>query len=293
MSPRALRAAVLGSPISHSKSPLLHSAAYRYLGLEADYTRIEVTEAQAAEFLRCAGPDFDGFSVTMPLKAAMVEQMTTVSDRVAVLGVLNTITVTRSGTGRVALSGENTDVEGITASMRQIAVAPTGPEPFAVLGAGGTAAAAVAAAADLGFSFVNVYARSPERAAAAVPLAHRFGLEAQIRTLDQLAGDLDQHRAGAVVSTLPARAADWLADELSAVADLPPLLDAAYDPWPSALARTWQSAGATVVSGVDMLLHQAVKQVELFTAATRSPAGQLSAAGRAEMVAAMRTAVQL
>lgn len=304
-----VRAAVLGSPINHSKSPQLHTAAYRFLGVDSEYTRIELTEAEAADFLRASAAQHTGFSVTMPLKSVMVDQMTTVSDRVRTLGVLNTIAVEHAVEHRSRLSdgeaglpglhGENTDVDGITAALGEAGLTlqqpggPHGADTFAVIGAGGTAAAAMAAAAELGFTAVRVYARAPERAASVDPLAHRLGLEAEVRRLDQLAPDLSTGRIAAVVSTLPPRAADSVAADISAFHQAPPLLDVAYDPWPSALAKSWRAAGGTVVSGMQMLLHQAVKQVELFTASTSRPAGELNPRDRAAMFAQMRAAVGL
>lgn len=295
-----VRAAVLGSPIAHSKSPQLHTAAYRFLGLDNAYTRIELTETEAADFLRTSAAQYTGFSVTMPLKSVMVEQMRTVSDRVSTLGVLNTITMER-GIGSAgdhspppALHGENTDVDGITQALR--AAGLTLEEPagtFSVIGAGGTAAAALAAAAELGFTTARVYARAPERAGSLGLLADRLGLDAQVRALEQLAADLTTGGTAAVVSTLPPRAADAVAAELADIGDPPPLLDVAYDPWPSALASSWQAAGGSVVSGMQMLLHQAVKQVELFTASTPRPAGELSRGDHAAMVGQMRAAAGL
>lgn len=303
-----VRAAVLGSPISHSKSPQLHTAAYRFLRVDSEYTRIELTEAEAAEFLRASAAQYSGFSVTMPLKSEMVSHMTTVSERVRTLGVLNTITVDdgketfaggSDGEGLPpVLHGENTDVDGITAALGEAGLRPHSPDghaagTFAVIGAGGTAAAALAAAAELGFSTVRVYARAPERAASVGPLAHRLGLATEVRRLDQVAADLITDPISAVVSTLPPRAADSVAADIAAFDHAPPLLDVAYDPWPSALASSWQAAGGSVVSGVQMLLHQAVKQVELFTASTSQPAGELNPADRAAMIGQMRAAVGL
>lgn len=295
-----VRAAVLGSPISHSKSPQLHTAAYRFLRVDSEYTRIELTEAEAAEFLRASAAQYSGFSVTMPLKSVMVEQMTTVSDRVSTLGALNTITVEHGigpggdHPGPPTLHGENTDVDGITQALREAGLKLDKPAgTFTVIGAGGTAAAALAAAAELGFSAARVYARAPERAGSLGTLAGRLGLDAQVRGLGQLVGDLLTGEIAAVVSTLPPRAADAVAAELTDLGHPPPLLDVVYDPWPSALASSWQAAGGSVVSGVQMLLHQAVKQVELFTASTSQPAGELNPADRAAMIGQMRAAVGL
>ncbi|MGO1549678.1 MAG: shikimate dehydrogenase [Nesterenkonia sp.] len=293
MSTAAMRAAVLGSPISHSKSPQLHAAAYHYLGADLIYSRIELGVEQAGEFLRENAEAFTGFSVTMPLKAVMVEKMSTVSERVRTLGVLNTITVERTDDGPPTLRGENTDVDGITAALRESGLQTAGGTSIAVIGAGATASAALAAAAEMGFSTARIYARSAQRAAAAAPLAHQLGLRSEVRALDQLPGDLTDPQVRAVVSTLPPRAADSLAAELRPFGRALPLLDVAYDPWPSALATGWKAAGGVVVSGMQMLLHQAVKQVELFTSCTSRPAASLSAAEHAELVQRMRAAVEL
>lgn len=289
------RAAVLGHPIGHSKSPLLHAAAYEHLGLEIDYTRIDLEETGVEGFLqkRTQEQSWLGWSVTMPLKAALVPHMAVISERVKTLGVLNTVIRQPSG----ALHGENTDVDGIVEALREAGLsrASTGAaaRPFGILGAGATAAAALAAAAELGFGRAVVYARSPERAASLQPVADALGIRVSFRSFTEFASAPDA--PAAVVSTLPPRAADGLASALGeegAVAGIP-LLDVAYDPWPSALALAWEWAGGTVVSGLVMLLHQAVRQVELFTAAAGRPAGGQSAQERAAMVRRMRTAVGL
>ncbi|WP_022872845.1 shikimate dehydrogenase [Nesterenkonia alba] len=297
------RAAVLGSPIQHSKSPALHSAAYRLLGVEIDYTRREVSEQTLPRFLSGEGaePGWVGWSVTMPLKAAMVEHMTTYSPRVKTLGVLNTVVIDHDADSR-RLHGENTDVDGILRALTEAELTAPGPtaaaarqsqRPFAVLGAGGTAAAALGAAAERGHREVVVYARSLQRAASAVPLAQRLGLECTLRELEAFPHDVAATSPAAVVSTLPPRAADPLAAALGTVTPGVPLLDAAYDPWPSQLAIAWENAGGQVASGLSMLLHQAVKQVELFTASTGHPAGELAATAHRQLVETMRTAIGL
>ncbi len=287
------RAAVLGHPIGHSKSPLLHGAAYAHLGLDIGYTRIDLEEPGVEEFLaaRHGEQGWLGWSVTMPLKAATVPHMAVVSERVKTLGVLNTVIRQPSG----ALHGENTDVDGIVEALREArpsqAEGAAGPS-FGILGGGATAAAALAAAAELGFSEAVVYARSPERAASLQPVAEALEVAVSFRTFTQFAEELDG--LGAVVSTLPPRAADGLTPALEDVQlGGVPLLDVAYDPWPSRLAQAWEGSGGAVVSGLVMLLHQAVRQVELFTAAAGQPAAEQSPADRAAMVRRMRTAVGL
>lgn len=307
----AARAAVLGSPIGHSLSPALHGTAYAHLGLAVDYTRREVDVAGLDAFVRSAdaeGPPWLGWSVTMPLKAAMVEHMDAVSQRVRTLGVLNTV-VHRDGRRR----GENTDVDGIVAALRE--AHPAGFDEdgdFVIVGAGATAAATLAAAAELGFFEVRCHARAPERAESLRPVAEALGLRLRTLPLTDLVADLagggEHPGPAAAVSTLPPGAADGLAAQLAGeptgqstaqsrgsrptTAGVP-LLDVAYDPWPSALATAWEARGGVVVSGLAMLLHQAVAQVDLFTAGTPRPAADEPPASRAAMVAAMREAVGL
>ncbi|MCO1339576.1 hypothetical protein BJH93_11835 [Kocuria polaris] len=261
-SPR--RAAVIGNPIGHSKSPVLHAAAYAALGVEISYDALVADPQDApglASRLREDG-SWVGLSCTMPMKSALVAEMDEVSDRVARLGVLNTVIVRDTAHG-VQLVGENTDVDGIVRSLGL--ESGSARNRLAVLGAGGTAAAAVAAAAQLGFSAVDFIVRDAGRAATAVDLAVGYGLEA--RALDAAAAGGQLNRYDAAVSTLPPRAADSLVPALLASSPRAgtPLLDVAYDPWPSALALAWAAAGGRVVDGLSMLVHQAAEQALLFS----------------------------
>ncbi|GER22181.1 shikimate 5-dehydrogenase [Zafaria cholistanensis] len=261
------RAAVFGRPIGHSRSPVLHRAAYALLGLDIGYTAVEGGEEEApriAAMLR-SEPGWRGGSFTMPLKHVMVPLMDTVSDRVARLGVLNTVVVSRDGTGQVRLHGENTDVAGIVRALRDAGT--TRLSRAAVLGAGGTAAAATEALAQLGAASLDYVVRTPARAAGVLALAADLGLEARAVSAEEAGARLGEY--GAVVSTLPPHAADGMVGALrvDTVPARTPLLDVAYDPWPSVLAAAWEAAGGRVVSGLSMLVHQAVEQVRLFSGA--------------------------
>ncbi|WP_310173164.1 shikimate dehydrogenase [Enteractinococcus fodinae] len=259
-----MHAAVLGSPIAHSKSPDMHRALYEHLDLPIDYDRIEVTLDQAADFMASLPQRYGstqrlvGFSVTMPLKNALVPHMTTLSERVERLGVLNTVVFDESGQTR----GYNTDVDGIRLALMQAGYQPSRGGTMAILGAGGTATAAVAAAADMGLDAVVLYVRNAQRAAEASAVATRFGLAVEIKSLPEFVQESPTHQA--VVATLPAHAADSLAEHLPH-APLPPLLEVIYDPWPTALAQAWRATGSAVASGMDMLLYQGVEQAKLFT----------------------------
>jgi shikimate dehydrogenase len=263
----SLRAAVLGHPISHSKSPALHMAAYAKLGIDISYTAIDVTEAGLPAFMRevRGQPGWRGLSVTMPLKTAILSEVDEVRGVARILGVVNTVAFEDHG-DKARTVGYNTDVAGIVNAVRNAGIAAT---PAAVvLGGGGTAASAVAALKDLGTDRVQVFVRDTARATEARAAAAGVDLAIDVRPLTEAASAM----AGAdvVISTLPPRAADGLADELanelaSAGTGTGVLLDVAYDPWPSRLAAVWQGGGGSVVPGLEMLLYQAVEQVRLFS----------------------------
>ncbi|MDF9750648.1 shikimate dehydrogenase [Arthrobacter sp. ES3-54] len=270
-----LRAAVLGHPVSHSKSPALHRAAYAHLGLDIAYSAIDVTEAALPDFMRQvrdearADGSWRGLSVTMPLKSAMVAEVDEVRGVGRALGVVNTVAFEpdAGSADQTQLVGYNTDVAGIVNALRHAGAAPA---PTAViLGGGGTAAAAVAALKELGAATADVFVRDPSRAGEARAASAALAVPVQVLPLAGAAAAVAA--ADVVISTLPPRAADALAaelaDALAAKLTGSPgvLLDVAYDPWPSQIAAVWQEAGGTVVPGLEMLIYQAVEQVRHFT----------------------------
>ncbi|MDR6987151.1 shikimate dehydrogenase [Paenarthrobacter nitroguajacolicus] len=258
------RAAVLGHPISHSKSPALHTAAYAKLGADIEYSAIDVTVERLPAFMESLRGDdsWCGLSVTMPLKSAMVKEVDDVRGAGADLGVINTVVFEHDG-GLVRRVGYNTDVAGIVEAVRYAGVA-SAPHA-AILGGGGTSAAAVAAVKELGGSHVDVFVRDAGRAGDAEAAAAAVGISVSVRPLTEAATAV----AGAdlVISTFPPRAADMLADELAALPGTGAgvLLDVAYDPWPSSLAEVWHRQGGAVVPGLEMLMYQAAEQIRRFS----------------------------
>ena len=243
-----MRAAVLGSPVAHSLSPALHTAAYAALGLAGwRYDRHECDEAALPGFVAGLGPEWAGLSLTMPLKRAALEVADEVAPLAAATGAANTL-VLRDGR-RVA---HNTDVAGIVAALDGV---PRGGRAV-VLGAGGTAQAALAALRDLGIDDVTVLVRDAARTGELRAAAERLGVAP--RVVAGLPGGAGAVMDGAdvVVSTLPRGGADGLVARAGVV------LDVVYSPWPTAFAA---AATGRVVSGLEMLLHQAVAQVELMT----------------------------
>ncbi|MET9215783.1 MULTISPECIES: shikimate dehydrogenase [unclassified Nocardia] len=249
------KAAVLGKPIAHSRSPQLHLAAYRALGLDWTYERVECSAEQLPGLVDGLGPEWVGLSVTMPGKEAALAHADTRTDRAVLVGSANTLVRTEAG-----WLADCTDVDGVLGALRGGGVDRV--REGVVLGAGGTARPALLALAELGAESVTVVARDAGRARDALELAERLGLA--VSTIDFEADALATvcATAGAVVSTIPADAAAAVADRVAAA---PVVLDAIYNPWPTPLAAAVAAAGHTVVSGLQMLLNQAYGQVELFT----------------------------
>ncbi len=249
-----MRLAVLGSPIAHSKSPVLHRAAYDVLGLDWKYTAIEVGAGGLADFLAACGPDWRGLSLTMPLKREALPLLAEVEPVAAQVGAVNTV-LFRDG----ARIGFNTDVYGVQQALRDLGTPR--PDTVLLLGAGATASSVVAAVHGLGATRIVIGARTPAKAGAAIELATRLGIAASAHELDTAVEEA--HDADVVVSTLPGDVALNL--ELpTELRESVPLFDVAYAPWPTAIARSWEAVGGTAASGLGMLLHQAIRQVRIF-----------------------------
>lgn len=260
------RVAVLGHPVDHSLSPVLHRAAYAALGLDDwSYERRDVTADALPGVVAGLDPSWTGLSLTMPLKQAVLALLDHVEPLAAAVGAVNTVLLQPSGRARL-LVGANTDVYGIVTALREAAGAEHAIDgPAVVLGAGATAASAVAAFGELGHTEPVVVARSPGRAGAVLRAASRMGVTVTLRPWDRAARLLAG--AGVVVSTVPAGAADDVAAALVPLAPTPGrlLLDVVYEPWPTPLAIAWTAAGGSVAPGWAMLLHQAAEQVRLMT----------------------------
>lgn len=247
--------AVIGSPIAHSQSPALHLAAYRVLGLDWQYSAIEVDEPELAGFLNARGRELRGLSVTMPLKTELV-RLADVVDPVARLATAANTAIWTDG----ALQVFNTDVAGIQRALAEHGVQAL--QHAVLLGGGATAGSALIALAELGVESVDVRLRNVRKAGPLIELGRQLGVMVLVDELQPERAERAPDPADALLSTLPAHAADAFAAEY---ADCAPLLfDVAYAPWPSLLAQTAQRGGATVLSGLEMLLQQALIQVRIF-----------------------------
>ena len=255
MTPR--RAAVLGSPVRHSLSPLLHRTAYDVLGLSAwRYDAYDVDAAGLAGFLDGLDGSWAGLSLTMPLKAAVLTLLDRSSDLVRAVGGANTVLLQPDGR-----RGENTDVPGLVAALRERGIDGVGWA--CVLGGGATAAAALACLRALGETTPTVLVRDAGRTAGLREAARRLAVQPQVDEWSD-AGVEAVAQAELVVATTPPGSTDALAQRLpDRVAGT--LFDVVYDPWPTPLAAAWRDRGGKVIGGLDLLVHQAALQVELMT----------------------------
>ena len=264
---------MLGSPVGHSLSPVLHRAAYEALGLAGwRYDRVECDEAALPALVGGLGPEWVGLSLTMPLKRKALELADEISPLAAEVGAANTLLL--GGVPSGGRRAENTDVAGLLAALREAGLRRVGRS--VLLGAGGTAQAALAALRELGDPSPRVLVRDPGRAGGLLAAADRLGVRPVV---SGGLPDTPLPDADLVISTLPAGAADAVAVQAGGWAPGTVVLDAVYAPWPTRFAAAAADAGCQVVGGLAVLLHQAVAQVELMT-------------GRPAPIVAMRAALE-
>ncbi|MGN0064399.1 MAG: shikimate dehydrogenase [Nocardioides sp.] len=248
------RCGVLGDPIEHSLSPVLHRAGYKALGLDWTYDAHRVPSGGLAGFFAGLDDAWRGLSLTMPLKREAMALVDEVDAHGSLSGAVNTVVLDQ---GR--LLGANTDVPGAVAAIRERVAGEV--RTGVVLGGGATATSTGLALCDLGASEVTVVVRDPARARETVEAisAHPSRPVVRVDLLDAAGA----FRADVVVSTVPAAAqGELLVDRC---AEVPAVFDVIYHPWPTPLARSAEQSGRTLVGGLDLLVHQAVLQFELFT----------------------------
>ena len=277
-----MRCAVLGSPIAHSLSPALHRAAYDHLSLDWSYEAVEVDSSGLERFLDGLDVTWRGLSLTMPLKRTVVPLVDSLDDWSRLSGVANTVLL---ADGR--RQGCNTDIPGAMAALAERVHDPLRSAVLrsaVVIGGGATAASVLLALAELGCTTARVLVREPARAEETVVAvsAHPRAPEVSVGTIAE-SGPLT---ADIAVSTVPADA--QTPRLVAACAEVPVVFEVIYDPWPTPLARAAQDSGRRLVSGLDLLAHQAVIQVELMTGRA-VPVDLVRDAGRAELA---RRAVQ-
>ena len=261
------RLAVLGSPIAHSKSPRLHAAAYAVLGLDWRYEALDVREDELARVLAALGTEWRGLSLTMPLKRAVLDLVAVRDPIVDRLGLANTVVLGRQP------KLFNTDVAAIRTVLEDVSTVSR----VVVIGGGATAASALEAVRERGAAARVVVARDPQKAAVALG-------ELATEVVGFAAGETRLASADVVVSTLPGTAP---APPMPPRVPGTPLLDVAYDPWPTATGAAWTAAGGRLLHGLDMLIEQAMGQIRVFLSGHPNEALPHEAAVRSAMRAAV------
>ncbi|GAB3079727.1 shikimate dehydrogenase [Nocardioides zeae] len=270
------RCAVVGDPVEHSLSPVLHRAAYAALGLtDVTYDAVRVPAGGLTAHVAGLGPGWRGLSVTMPHKREALALADRRTPLAVAAGGANTLVL-----GPEGVQADNTDVPGAVAALRERGVTDVGRAT--VLGGGATAASTALALTELGARRLTVLVRSPERAAEAVAAvrAHPAAPAVDVVATDDVPAGLAL--GDVVVATVPV--AGQTPDLVALLAPAPVVFEVVYDPWPTPLAAAAAAAGATVVDGLDLLAHQALLQLEQFTGATVGVA-VMRDAGRAALAA--------
>jgi len=264
----ARRAAVLGSPVAHSLSPVLHSAGYRSLRLTSwSYAAHELRADQLVPWVSGLDATWRGLSLTMPLKEVAFSVATTVTETARVTGAVNTLVRRRDG----GWDAHNTDVRGVEAALAEVHHDGTAT----LLGGGATARSAVLALGSLGVERIRLAVRGEVR-----PETLRLAVHAGVAVeVVPLASWGSSYPGGLVVSTLPPAAGAAAAGALGTQRRRGTLMDVVYADWPTPLATAAAAAGLHVVSGLDMLVYQAAEQFRLFTG-EQPPVQAMYAAGR-------------
>ncbi|WP_062293396.1 shikimate dehydrogenase [Demequina phytophila] len=254
------RAGVLGHPIAHSLSPVLHRAAYASLGLEWEYDAYDVPSGGLASFVAGMDDAWAGLSLTMPLKVEALPLMDFTESMAKLVGAINTVLVQSVGGGR-QLVGANTDVWGIQAAFKEAGVSGAGSG--LIIGGGATATSALAAFGALGVTAPYVAVRSRGRAGGLLRAATKMGVTPRFVSLSDIPEVM--RLADVVMSTVPAEAGATVASSLSDIREGAALLDAIYHPLITPLGERFSALGGIRIGGERMLLHQAAEQVRLMT----------------------------
>ncbi|MEU5694605.1 shikimate dehydrogenase [Actinosynnema sp. NPDC020468] len=250
------QAAVIGSPVAHSLSPVLHNAAFEALGLTSwSYTRIECVANDVPALVHGLDESWAGLSVTMPNKRAALAVASVPTSRASLVGAANTLVPSEAG-----WVADCTDVDGVVGALR--ANGFTTGSTALLLGAGGTATAALVGLASVGVRSATLVVRSTARAGEAVDCAVRAGVELTLVPWHEADFGALASTSDVLVSTVPPAATEPVADELALA---PFALDVIYHPWPTPLALAVGKRGNALATGLDMLLHQAFGQSEQFT----------------------------
>jgi shikimate dehydrogenase len=241
-----IRAAVLGSPIAHSLSPKIHNKAFEILEISGEYQAIEVDENTFPTFFaENSEANWNGFSLTMPLKEIVLQASNQVDDRARRIDSANTLY--RLGDGWAVTSTDYSAFENLLSVDANANVA--------IIGGGGTARAAIGSL-NSKLKSVDVLLRNPARVQAMSTAAPDIKVKQC-----EMGTSLDSYDL--IIQTTPSGAFDQYVTNLNSTTGV--LLECLYKPWPTRLASRFAELGGTVISGKELLVEQALFQIELFT----------------------------
>jgi shikimate dehydrogenase len=263
------RAAVIGSPISHSKSPLIHGFWLQQLGIDGRYDAVEVLPENLSGFCaRLVQEDFIGINVTLPHKINIMDYMTDLTPRAAQVGAVNTVVVQADG----SLLGHNSDVSGFTLPLAKMGNFKG--KKAVVLGAGGAARAIAAGLATLGLGEIHIVNRSRDKASSLqtiVPVVdHSWAaIEAALEDAAILVNTTSLGMAGQSALSI----------DLAPLADGAVVNDIVYAPLETPLLVQARARGLRTIDGLEMLIGQAAEAFEYFfgQAPNRAADGELRA----------------
>lgn len=242
---------VVGSPIDHSLSPVLHEAAYQMLGLDFAYEKNEVAKGQLAGFLRAGG--FKALSVTMPLKQEAFALATSRSEEARLTQVVNSLVFSEG-----KWIGDNTDVFGLSKVFSKV----ENVEQIHIIGSGATTRSALLAISSIcPRASVIVSARNREALSDVIEFADSLGLVAEAKGLDLV----NVAESSLTLSLVPSGSMSefWKLFAESGATPKGMFFDVNYTPWPTEPARSWGVGNS--ISGLEMLIWQAIAQVRFFT----------------------------
>jgi shikimate dehydrogenase len=250
---QVILAGVLGSPISHSLSPLLHKTAYELLGIEGSYSAFEVQSGQLRHFLNSEGSALNNVSLTMPLKEEALSIADSVSDLAQQIRSGNTL-FKKDGLWSLT----STDVAGFTFALESHNRNTMGN--VLIIGAGATARAVIASCDGVSRS-VSVINRNPDR-----EIAIRNSAPHLVVDFISWGTSINFNKYDLVINTTPGNTAALFVDQVTATSAT--FFEVLYNPWPTLLLSKWRESGGYGIDGLDLLIHQAISQIEIFTSSS-------------------------
>lgn len=254
---RELIAAVIGKPIAHSLSPLIHNTAFKQDKLNWNYHAIEVSKEQLKNCIsEVRSQKIRGLSVTMPLKEIIIPHLDGLTETASKLNAVNCVFWDGDN-----LLGDNTDGEGFVRALKSEINDSLDGKSFAIIGSGGAARSVINSLSEMEVGEIVITNRNESRAEYAALLG---GPNAKVGSLKDLSS------CDFIVNSTPLGMSGTDSEELLPIPidHLSPnqiVIDLVYNPIQTAFLREAEKLGLRTISGVGMLIHQALIQYERWT----------------------------